>query len=209
MTDGIDISNIQGARFGWGLWKGEITFGAAKATEGTGFTDPDFGANWDAMWWMNPAHTFPRFAYHFFHATLDPAQQAGVFVATVKRHGLLPGDNFMLDLESTIPGGQLNDGLTPEQCAARAVECLHAVNDLAPGHRVLPYMNPSWARAGGSAGMGSWFLWLAEYGVTTPQVPPPWDRWTFWQRGGSPIDTDVFNGTRPELLAFTRMPARR
>ncbi len=30
----------------------------------------------------------PRFGYHFFHASDDPVQQAGRFVATVKPDGL-------------------------------------------------------------------------------------------------------------------------
>lgn len=207
-VQGIDVSNNNGP-FDWASWRGKIGFAAAKAVEGDGFTDDDFGSNWDAMWWMNATHTFPRFAYLFFRAGQDPVVQAAHLVATVKGQGLAPGDNFLFDLESTSPDEQLNDGLTPAQCAPRAVECMRHINEFAPGHRVLPYMNPAWARAGGSAGMGSWFLWLAEYGVSVPSVPPPWDRWTFWQPGGRGVDTDVYNGTLEQLLAFTRMPPRR
>ena len=208
VIQGIDVSHWQGA-FNWQAWTGKIGFGLAKAVEGDAGTDADFGRNWDSMWAMNATHTFPRFAYLFFHAGQDPVAQATHLVATVKAHGLLPGDHFVLDLESTSPDAQLNDGLTPAQCAPRAVECLHHINAVAPDHRVLPYMNPAWARAGGSTGMGSWFLWLAEYGVNAPSVPPPWNRWTFWQYTDQPIDGDQYNGTQAELLSFCRMPKSR
>lgn len=164
-VQGIDVSNWQGA-FNWTAWNGRIGFGLAKAAEGGSMTDADFGHNWDSMWSMNATHTFPRFAYLFFRAGQDPVVQAAHLVATVKAHGLLPGDHFVLDLESTSQDEQLNDGLTPAQCAPRVVECLHHINSLAPNHRVLPYMNPAWAEAGGSAGMSSWFLWIAHYGVS-------------------------------------------
>jgi lysozyme len=206
-VQGIDISNLQGAGYNWQQWKDRISFGMCKATEGDWFTDPDIGANWDAMWRLSDTHTVPRFAYSFFHAGQDPAVQAAHLVATVKGHGLLPGDNFVLDVEETGPGR--NDGLTPAQCAPRAVECLRKINEYAPGHRVLPYMNPSWARAGGSAGMGSWFPWIADYGVHQPDVPPPWTGWTFWQYSDEPVDGDRFNGTEAGLLKFCRMPASR
>ena len=208
VVQGLDVSKWQGD-FNWNAWKGKIGFGAAKAAEGDAWTDPEFGRNWDSMWRMNRTHTFPRFAYLFFRARQDPVVQAAHLVATVRGHGLLPGDNFLFDLESTVAGELLNDGLTPAQCAPRAVECMRHINALAPGHRVLPYMNPAWARAGGSHGMGAWFLWLAEYGVSAPHVPAPWSKWTFWQYTDHPVDGDRFNGTEKQLLEFCRMPAKR
>jgi lysozyme len=201
---GLDVSQWQGA-FDWAAWRGKISFGMAKAAEGDSYTDPEFGRNWEAMWELG--RLMPRFAYLFFRAAQDPVVQAAHLVATVKGHGLLPGDNFVLDVEETGPGA--NDGLTPARCAPLAVECLRKINELAPGHRVLPYMNPSWARAGGSAGMGSWFPWIADYGVRQPDAPPPWTGWTFWQYSDEPVDGDRFNGTEAELLTFCRMPPGR
>jgi len=207
-VQGIDVSKWQGA-FDWKAQAGRISFGMAKATEGTGETDPEFGNNWDAMWWLQADHRLPRYAYGFFHASEDPAAQAARLVATAKAHGLLPGDNFVLDFEETVSGSGENDGIPAARCAPLAVACLRTVNELAPGHRVLPYMNPAWARAGGSAGMGSWHPWLADYGVSRPDVPEPWAGWTHWQWSGNPLDLDRFNGTLAHLLAFTRMPDSR
>ena len=204
---GIDTSRWQGLDFDWRQHPG-LSFGMAKATEGTGFTDPAFRHNWDGMWWYQADHRMPRFAYHFFHAALDPVQQAEFFVLTVKQHGLLPGDNLVADFEATGQDG-LNDQMPPAAFAARGVKFLITVNELAPGHRILPYSYPAFIRAGNCAGMNAWHLWIANYLVSQPEVDPPWDKWTFWQDGDSPIDTDRFNGDLAALLAFTRMPDKR
>jgi lysozyme len=197
---GIDISNIQGARWPWAAERGKIGFGMAKATEGMSFTDPDFAANWEAM--LQLSRLMPRFAYCFFHPSEDPRAQAQRFVATVQAQGLLRGDNFVMDLEA-------NDGRAPEIVAAQGIEFLRCVNDLAPGHRVLVYTYPAFAKAGNCAGMESWYLWIANYEVGRPAIPAPWTRWTFWQTGEAPVDTDVFNGTEAQLLEFCRMPKSR
>jgi lysozyme len=202
MEQGIDVAWPQGAHFPWAAEAGKIQFGMCKATEGATLLDPDFAANWNGMWEMD--RMMPRFAYHVFDFETSPADQAEFCVTTVKAHGLLPGDNLVLDV---------SDGLTfdlaPEVLAARGVAFLHAANALAPGHRVLVYTDVSFAEAGGCAGMGAWFLWVAEYGVSAPRVPAPWTAWTFWQRSDDGLDLDVFTGTREQLLAFTRMPDKR
>jgi GH25 family lysozyme M1 (1,4-beta-N-acetylmuramidase) len=203
---GIDVSRWQGD-FDWKDHPG-LSFGMCKATEGTELTDPEFGLNWDKMWWYQGDHRFPRFAYHFFHAGMDPVQQAEFLVLTAKRRGLQPGDNFVLDLESTRADGS-NDGLPPATVAARATAFLHTVNEMAPGHRVLVYSYPAFIRAGNCAGLDPWFLWIANYLVSQPEVPAPWSKWTFWQDGDSPLDTDRYNGDLASLLAFTRMPDKR
>jgi lysozyme len=201
VVQGLDVSKWQGD-FNWKAWKGKIGFGMCKATEGDGWTDPEFGRSWDAMWWMNATHTFPRFAYHFFHPAQDPVVQAAHLVATVKGHGLQPGDHFVCDLE-------VSDGLRPAVVANRAVQFMHKVNELAPGHRVLLYTFPAFAQAGNCTGLNPWFLWLADYGVPAPAAPKPWQRSTFWQYSDEPIDGDRFMGTEAELLAFCRMPKSR
>lgn len=202
---GIDVSRWQGD-FDWHTQPG-LSFGMAKATE-FDFEDAEFKHNWDAMWWYQADHRMPRFAYCFFHASLDPVRQAEFLVSTVKQRGLLPGDNFVLDLEETRKDGT-NDGLAPAVVADRAVTFLHTVNEMAPGHRILPYSYPAFIKAGNCAGMAAWFLWIAEYGVSRPEVPAPWSRWTFWQNSATTIDTDVYNGDLASLLAFTRMPDKR
>jgi GH25 family lysozyme M1 (1,4-beta-N-acetylmuramidase) len=208
VVQGIDASQWQG-NLNWNAWKGKIGFGMAKATEGDSETDPEFGHHWDSMWFLQADHRLPRWAYHFFRASLDPVVQAAHFVATVKGQGFAPGDNLVVDFEETISGSGENDGIPAARCAALAVECLREVTALTPGTRVLSYMNRSWAQAGGSAGMGYWGLWLADYGVPAPIAPAPWDRAIFWQYTDDPIDGDRFMGDEDQLLAFARMPDKR
>jgi GH25 family lysozyme M1 (1,4-beta-N-acetylmuramidase) len=203
---GIDVSYAQGS-FNWGAYKGKINFGACKVTEGLTITDPDWVHNWDSMWSMNSTHTFPRFGYHFFHASDNPAEQADRFYNTVKSR-LLSGDNLICDLEATSSNGT-NDNVAPATVAARARQFLETLDHLVPGHRVLVYTNPSFAAAGNCAGMNSWALWIAHYGVSKPTVPKPWSNWTFWQTGDSPVDKDRFNGTEAQLLSWVRMPKSR
>lgn len=203
---GLDVSYAQGAHFPWTSERGKIQFGMCKATEGLNTLDPDLAANWNGMW--AASKTLPRFAYHYFHAADDPAEQAKRLVNAVKPHGLLAGDNLVCDLEATEADGS-NDHVAPATVASRARTFLNEVNTLAPGHRVLVYTSPSFAEAGNCAGLGAWFLWLADYGVSRPAVPKPWSAWTFWQTTGTGLDLDVFNGTEAQLLAFTRMPKSR
>jgi GH25 family lysozyme M1 (1,4-beta-N-acetylmuramidase) len=206
MTEpGIDVSYAQG-KFNWTAEHGKVAFAAAKATEGLNTTDPQFGANWNGMWAIS--RTLPRFAYHFFHAAENPEDQAAHLVSTVKPHGLLAGDNLLLDLEATASDGR-NDGMAPATVAARAKVCLDTINTLAPNHRVLVYTPPSFAEAGNCAGLDPWSLWIANYGVSKPTVPKPWKTWTFWQSSGTTLDQDRYNGTEAQLLAFTRMPKSR
>jgi lysozyme len=204
---GIDVSYAQGS-FNWGAYRNKINFGMCKVTEGLTITDPDWVHNWNSIWSLNTAHNLPRFAYHFFHADDDPVKQAERFLSTVKTHGLLAGDNLVLDLEATESNGT-NDGVAPGTVAARARQFLEHLDHSLSGTRVLVYTNPSFAEAGNCAGMNSWALWIAHYGVSRPTVPRPWSTWTFWQTGDSPIDLDRFNGTDAQLLTWTRMPKSR
>ena len=203
---GIDVAYPQGSNYNWRQWRGKISFGMCKATEGLTITDPAFVSNWNAMWELN--RLMPRFAYHFFHASDDPAHQAERFVATVKPHGLLPGDNLVMDLEATDSSGS-NDGVAPSVVAERARTFLTTLGGLAPSHRVLVYTNPGFAETGACAGMAWWGLWVADYGVSAPAVPKPWSHWTFWQYTDSPLDEDRFNGTEADLLSYTGMPKSR
>jgi hypothetical protein len=88
-------------------------------------------------------------------------------------------------------------------------EFLQHWNDLAPGHRVMAYCNPSWGEAGNTAGLDRWHLFIANYEVPRPAVPGPWKTWTAWQKSGTTLDRDEFNGGQAALLNFCRMPEWR
>src|SRR5207253_3176993 len=68
----------------------------------------------------------------------------------------------------------------------------------------------------GTTGFSSYTLWVANWGVSCPNVPSPWTGWAFWQHAdngtvsgvpASAVDMNYFNGTLAELLAFGGSPA--
>jgi lysozyme len=187
---GIDVSAWQGD-FNWAAWKGAISFGSTKATESNNFQDPTFAANWERMKTLDVF----RFAYHFAHADVPSVDQSGFFCETVKKQGLLPSDNFVLDLEASY-------SMTPSYVAAWAIDWIHEVEKILPGHRILVYTYPYFAEEGYCAGLEKHDLWIANYDVNQPTVPKPWKSWTFWQNVGTGLDRDIFNGTQAELEKF-------
>lgn len=195
---GIDVSN-HNPNFPWHEWDGHIQFASIKATEGLSFLDPWFGYNWKGAASIGAF----RFAYHYAHPNLNPVEQAKFLVNYVRQHGLGQHDNFVLDLE--YPDGKFTPeqawGMTPSQVSFWAWVFCTTINRLTP-NRILPYVNPSFAEDGNCAKLGGWGLWIANYGVAEPTVPPPWRFWRFWQYTGSPLDLDFYNGDEMALAQF-------
>lgn len=200
---GIDVSDNNGV-FNWAPWRGHIDFAAMKATEATDYLDKQFARNWETTKEMGVR----RFAYHFLRPSLEanePSAQARFFVERVRAVGLEHGDNFMADVEVT-------DGFDPQTVSFFAWTFCREVQRIAPGHRVVVYTFPAFAEAGNCAMLRERFLWVANWNVPLPEVPPPWGDsepsetgWKLWQdaagQGTSP-DLDVFNGTRKDLDEF-------
>ncbi|HEX7604614.1 MAG TPA: GH25 family lysozyme, partial [Polyangiaceae bacterium] len=199
---GIDVyhGDNGGNPINWPAVKGAgISFAFAKATESTNFTDSAFATNWPAM----KSAGLVRGAYHFFHADIDPVAQANFFLATVG--AVSKGDLLVLDLE------QMN-GQTQQIVSAHALTFLATVKS-ATGVTPLLYTSPAFLSS--FAGFGSYPLWVANYGVSCPNVPsPPWSTYTFWQSTGTgslsvitgALDLDTFNGTLAQLIAFADGP---
>ncbi len=194
---GIDVyhGDNGGNAIDWNAVKtAGIDFAFAKATESTNFKDSAFAANWSGM----KSAGLVRGAYHFFHADVDPAAQANYFLATVG--ALSPGDLLVLDLETT-------NGQTQATIAANAKTFLDTVKK-ASGVVPLLYTSPAFLTT--FSGLGGYPLWVANYGVSCPDVPAAWTTYMFWQSsstGSLPpitgaLDLDSFNGTLAELHAL-------
>lgn len=193
---GVDVSNFQPS-FGWQAEKGRISFAFIKATEGTGFTDPDFATNWRQA----AAIGVVRGAYHFAHPKDPASAEISHFLSVVRAQGLHPGDLLALDLETA-------DGLPPAQVAAYAQAWCAGVAQ-ATGRPPVLYTFLSFAQQGNCAGLGRYPLWIAEPSAPAgrPTVPAPWKSWTFHQYGttkvgSNTVDVDVFNGDAAALRAF-------
>ena len=199
VVQGVDVSHYQGT-FDWAGAKGRgVEFGYASIGDGTGFADPDFGANWTNL----KAAGLLRGAYQYFEPGQDPTAQANLMVQAV---GMLGGGDLpcMVDVETT--GGQ--SGAT----IAANVKTWLGVVKAGTGREPFVYTGPSfWDGSVGDTSLGSVPLWIADYGPPSgcPAVPNGWSGWVIWQYGdtGGTLDQDVFNGSLAQLEAYAAPPA--
>jgi len=197
---GIDVyhGDNGGAAIDWNAVKsGGMSFAFAKASQSTNFTDPMFATNWSGM----KSAGLVRGAYHYFDASVDPTSQATYFLGVVGT--VTPGDMLALDLETT-------NGETQATVLANAITFLSAVQSMS-GVTPMLYVSPLFLSS--YTGLGGFPLWVANYGVTCPDVPSPWTTYTFWQSGtgtisaiSGAVDLDSFNGTLAELQALGKPP---
>ena len=201
---GIDVSHFQG-NIDWKKAKKDgVQFAWIKATEGTGYTDPKFGANYRGAYKAGVI----RGAYHFARpGSSGGGAQAKYFV----KHGgawsadgkTLPG---ALDLEAGC------SGLSQKQMR-NWISDFHDTYLAKTGRHVVIYTTASWWKSctGGWKGLGKKSpMWVAHWGVSTPSVPNGWSTWTAWQytSGGhvngvsGKVDRNRFNGSRDRLVAL-------
>lgn len=202
-----------------GSWGGNA-FAFAKATEGTGWSDPTFARNWANA----RAEGKVRGAYHFFHPADSAGDQAQFFMSTVKAHGLFAGDVLIADVEISA-GADGMEGYGTESAARRAhtglrtlapgftadavgngaLQFLQEVQALAgPGCKVLLYSSLFMAQNLLTA-CSPYPLFLAYYAGSPPRSVAPWKAWTFWQNGATGAgggDLDYFNGEEAELVQW-------
>lgn len=186
-----------------------------KATEGTSYTDPTFGARLKALYGHGP-HVG---AYHFAHPEAHTAQAEVDHFASVVGASIPADVSLWLDLESGL-GASLrllheaegstrrarvqavrSGTLTLSSTALRTWknEWLAAARRVWPNNRIGLYCNRSyWASVKPGAGDG---LWIASPGTAgQTQISDPWVLHQYSETGG--VDRDVFNGSVADLAAW-------
>jgi GH25 family lysozyme M1 (1,4-beta-N-acetylmuramidase) len=200
---GIDVSHYDGTINWAGVKRDSFAFAFMKATEGLTYLDPTFATNWAGA----GRNGIIRGAYHYFHASDDPIQQADYFIskAGIPQPGDLP---LTLDLEDSS-----FDSLTAAQVSEAALQFMQRLEEKT-GRKPIYYTSARVFNTllGTPAGWGGYPLWVVGWGVTCPNVPsPPWSDWVFWQitdtgsvDGGisGNVDVNRFNGTLADLQAF-------
>lgn len=187
---GIDISRYQ-ERINWKEVKSmeddgrKIGFVFIKATEGNKLIDKYFKQNW-----KNAAeHRIPRGAYHYFHPSIDPLQQARQFIKQVKLNkGDLPP---VLDVEET-------NGLAQTQLIAAIKIWLNTVED-AYGVRPIIYAGSHFYSKYLHGHFDDYPFWIAHYETGQPRAKRNWHFWQHSEKGNvngirGKVDFNVFYG---------------
>ncbi|MDQ0383049.1 GH25 family lysozyme [Amycolatopsis thermophila] len=211
-TPGLDVSHYQGAVDWAAAAANGAKFAYLKATEGTGYTDPQFAANYSGS--ANAG--LARGAYHFaLPSDSSGAAQATFFLA----HGggwVADGRTLppVLDIEYNPYGTADWAGwcynLTPAQVAAWISDFATTVHDRTNRWPVIYTTNGWWSTCtANSAAFGNDPLWIAPSSSDAggpPTIPASWSAYTFFQyatSGTFPGDQDVFNGSATDLATFT------
>jgi lysozyme len=195
---GTDVSDYQAGTNWTKVSRTGAGFAFVKATEGLTFVNSDFSADWPAV----SAAGMVRGAYHYFYPEDDPTEQADFYLTTV-------GNFSSTDLPPMLDWEEAG-GVSTSTDVKNAVTWLERVA-AATGKTPIIYASPDFINAlGNPSELIAYPLYIANYGVTCPEVPPPWSSWVFWQSSDSgsisgvngSVDLDTFNGSMSALKLF-------
>ena len=198
---GIDVSSWQ-RDVDWDaqVASGKV-FAYVKATEGTGYKNPYFRAQYTGSYHAGMI----RGAYHFATPNSSSGKkQAQVFV---KNGGgwspdgrTLPG---VLDVEYN-PYGSTCYGLSKTKMVAWVKSFTAEYKRLTTRDAVIYTTTDWWARCTGNSKAFSTTnpLWLARYGTEPGTLPGGWTWATFWQYTNTPIDQNRFSSSYARLVVL-------
>jgi GH25 family lysozyme M1 (1,4-beta-N-acetylmuramidase) len=199
---GLDVSDHQPSVDWSKVASDGAQFAYVKATEGTGFVNADFAAQYNGAYQVR----LIRGAYHFaLPNTSSGAAQARYFVA---RGGgwtadgrTLPG---ALDIEYNPHGAECY-GLSQSAMVSWIASFNDTYKTLTSVWPVIYTTAAWWAKCTGNYGGFARLdpLWIARYSATAGTLPAGWSTYTFWQyapAGTFPGDQDIFNGSTSQLL---------
>jgi len=201
---GVDVSSYQG-EIDWEiLSEQDIHFAFIKATEGSGYTDPYFSANY-----RGAQETDLRIgAYHFFSFDSSGKTQAENFIAAV------PAADDMLPPVVDFEFYGEKEKNPPDACEARAaLDAMLQALEAYYGMKPIIYATEKPYDVYLSGHYDEYDIWIRN--VLTVPKPLNDQAWTFWQYTNRArlegyhgkeyyIDMNVFNGT---MEAFNAYPA--
>ncbi|MBB5954555.1 GH25 family lysozyme M1 (1,4-beta-N-acetylmuramidase) [Saccharothrix tamanrassetensis] len=198
---GMDVSSHQGDVDWDRAWADGARFAYVKATEGTGYRNPNFGQQYDGSYRVGMV----RGAYHFaLPDRSDGAAQADFFAdngAGWSPDGkTLPG---AVDLEYN-PYGDTCYGLSQEAMGGWVKAFSDRLVQRTGRHPTI-YTSTSWWNlcVGKTVTFGATNpLWVAHYNDQLGPLPNGWDRHAIWQwqaAGLFPGDQNLFNGDSEQL----------
>ena len=202
-TPGMDVSSYQGAV----NWSSAASHGAKfayiKATEGTGYTNPEFAQQYNGSYHAG----IIRGAYHFALPNVSSgATQANYFV----NHG----GGWSKDGKTLPPAIDLEYNPYGSSCYGKThAQMVSWIRDFAntikarTGRDMVIYTSTSWWTlcTGNNNTFGNNPLWVARYASSVGTLPAGWGFYTIWQNadhGVFPGDHDYFNGAYDRVKAF-------
>ncbi|MGJ7907925.1 lysozyme [Actinopolyspora sp. H202] len=198
---GMDVSGHQNWVNWRHWWNKGMRFAYVKATEGTGYTSPDFNHQYTGSYKVGMI----RGAYHFaLPDRSGGAAQARYFVAN--------GGGWSDD-GKTLPGA-LDIEYNPygPTCYGKSKRAMTAwIRDFSDTYRKLTgryptiYTSTSWWNKCVASDFGDTNpLWVARYNDYIGPLPHGWGFHTFWQYTSSPLDKNLFNGSYKQLERLAR-----
>jgi lysozyme len=165
----IDVSHHQNT-IDWPKVKAAGIQGAfVKATEGVGYTDPQFRSNAVG----SVAAGIEVGFYHYAHPeNNDPKAEAAHFAATV--NGIPSKLPLILDVEGEA--SKIGAAALTKWCATFLQEL-----ERLTGHAVMIYTGGSFAKTYLGKELAKWPLWIAHYGVDKPMSNSTWGTWSAFQ----------------------------
>lgn len=197
-TPGIDVSRWEG-EINWALVASAgYRFAVIRATVGDYYTDPRFYINWNGARDAGLLVT----AYHVVVPNrYAKAQTQRFFDILGDRRSDIP---LVLDVERV-------DSVSPAGITACVLECSQTIQKQDTRIPIIYTAKYFWKdNVLPSTNWSQNDLWVANYRVSSPSLPPGWSTWKFWQyddKGRVPgissdTDLDWFNGSYADLMAY-------
>lgn len=166
---GIDVSSWQGNIDFAAVKNSGIEFVYIKSSEGTRYIDPYFEQNYQNA----KANGLKVGFYHYVTArnTDEARAQANFFARVISNKS--PDCRLAMDFESfgNLSVSEINE------ISRVFLETLESVT----GAKAVIYSNAYDARAIFGAELTKYPLWVANYGVSSPQPNGKWENWVGWQ----------------------------
>src|SRR3984957_19144586 len=171
-VNGVDVSVYQGT-VNWTSVKGAgLDFAIARISDGTDL-DTEFSANWTGM----KSAGLVRGAYQYWEPGDDPTTQANIVISAV---GMLGSGDLPVTADMETTGGQ-----SAATIAANLRTWMTAVQ-AGTGKAPMVYTAEGyWDSDVASTAFASNPLWVANWGVTCPDLATGWTAWAVWQYSDS------------------------
>jgi GH25 family lysozyme M1 (1,4-beta-N-acetylmuramidase) len=191
-VEGTDVSNLSTVSSWPDVQAAGISFVGILAYDGASVANPSYASQ--------VTGALGQGLYVMPYVVADPlkvatgtdqfTQKAWPAINGVSGHPYEKGGQYLpvvLDLESQpLVTSEACYGLTPAKMVTWIGQFITAAKNqtgLAP----IVYSNPNWWQActGNTTAFSGDPLWIADYGVASPAIPPGWPGYTFWQSSDS------------------------